>query len=145
MQKRSRRLQTVVKLARLRQRLAAEQLGESSSNAESQQMQLQQLKRYQQDYGDNFKALAAAGSNPSQLINYQRFMANLDQAAVAQSQRAVLAEDQRERARADWQQLYSREKSLDKLVQRTRQEEDREEEGKRQREQDDRRPIEPMA
>ena len=141
--KTSQRLQTVLKLARLRQQLAAEQLGAMIQNADAQQQQAEQLKHYQLDYGAHLKALGASGASAGQLVNYQRFMDNLEQAVVTQQQRVVLARDQREQARNRWQQQYAREKNMEALVERKQQQELRVADNRLQREQDDRRPVDP--
>ncbi len=145
MKKSSRRLQTVLKLAKLRQQLAAEQLGQMIRTADVHQQQVEQLKHYQQDYGENFKTLAGKDVSAEQLGNYQRFFGSLEQAVDTQQQRTILAEDQRELARRQWQQQYSRTRNMQALITRKQQEEEWELEKKRQREQDDRRPIEPSG
>ena len=137
-QKTSHRLQTVLKLARLRQQLAAEQLGSMIQQADAQQQQVEQLKHYQLDYGEHLKVLGAKGASAGQLVNSQHFMDNLEQAVVTQQQRAVLAQDQREQARSHWQQQYSREKNMEALVERRQREEQLAVENRDQREQDDR-------
>ncbi len=144
MKKTSQRLQVVLKLARLRQQLAAEQLGTTLHNVETQQRQVEQLKHYQLDYSEHLKALGAQGTTASHLQNYQRFMDNLEQAVIAQQQRTVLAEDQKEQARSQWQQQYAREKNLEALVERKQREEQQVVDNRLQREQDDRRPVKPF-
>jgi flagellar export protein FliJ len=141
--KTSQRLQTVLKLAKLKQQLAAQQLGKMLQNVDAQQ-QVEQLKHYQQDYAAHFKVHGAQGTDANQLINFQRFMDNLQQVIVTQQERTVLAEAQREQARSRWQQQYRRSKNLEALVERKQQAEERVEENKRQRTQDDRRPSRPL-
>lgn len=138
MEKRSQRLQTVLRLAQIRQRLAAEQLGAMTRNAQAQQQQEHQLRHYQMDYGEHFKTLGAAGADAGQLQNYQRFFSNLERAVDTQRERVVLSDNQREAARRQWQGQYAREKNLEKLVDRVAREEDLAEDKKIQREQDDR-------
>lgn len=138
MQKPSKRLETVLMLAKLRQQRAAEQLGQMIRNADNQQQQAEQLKHYQLDYGEHFKSLQGQAQSAGQLINYHRFFGNLDQAIESQQQRSVLAGDQCDVARRQWQQLYSREKNMESLIERKQQEEERELEDKLQQVQDDR-------
>lgn len=144
MDKRSDRLQTVLKLAQIRQRLAAEQLGEMTRNAQALEQQEDQLRHYQLDYGEHFKTLGSAGSTPGLLRNYQGFFQQLDRALDTQRERLVLARNQREASRRQWQNQYAREKNLEKLVQRTVQEEQQATEKKQQRELDDRPPAKPL-
>ena len=138
MAKRSERLKTVLKLAQLRQQQAAERLGEMTRNAQAQELQADQLKHYQLDYREHFKALGDNGASPSQLRNFQGFYRNLEQAIDTQGERALLARDQREVARQQWQRQYAREKNLQKLVERRILEEELQLDKKLQREQDDR-------
>lgn len=144
MEKRSRRLQTVLKLARLRQQLAAEQLGEMTRTALAQEQQEQQLRHYQLDYGEHFKTLGASGSSPGLLRNFQGFYRQLDKAVATQGERVNLAQEQREQSRRRWQNQYAREKNLEKLVERFAFEEELEVDKKQQQEMDDRPPPKPL-
>lgn len=138
MVKSSKRLQTVLKLAQLRQQRAAEQLGVMTRNAQAQQQQAEQLKHYQLDYNEHFKTLALQVTNAGQLRNFQGFYRNLEQVIDTQGERVILASNQREAARAKWQQLYAREKNMQSLIARKLAGEALEEDKKQQREQDDR-------
>lgn len=144
MKKPSRRLETVLMLAKLRQQRAAEQLGQMIRNTDSQHQQVEQLKHYQQDYGEHFKTLGEQAVSAGKLVNYQRFFGSLEQAVETQQQRSVLADDQCALARAQWQQQYSREKNMESLISRKQRQEERELETKLQREQDDRHPPKPL-
>jgi flagellar protein FliJ len=141
MKKPSQRLQTVLKLARLRQQRAAEQLGKTVQNVEAQQQQVQQLQQYQEDYSQSFKQYGSAPVSAAQLANYQRFFTDLEQVTETQQQRMVLAGDQQAKARERWQQQYSREKNLQKLVARKEQQEQQQADNKLQRELDDYKPV----
>ena len=136
--KRSERLQTVLRLAELRQQAAAEQLARSIQNAQAQQQQGEQLALYQQEYSEQYKSGGSAGLNAQQLQNFQRFFANLDTARETQQETITLAEGQQQRSRDQWQQQYSRQKKMAGLVDRVAFEEEQEEEKKLQRELDDR-------
>lgn len=144
MDKRSKRLQTVLKLAQLRQQLAAEQLGAMTRTAAEQAQQAEQLRHYQLDYGEHFKALGGAGVSPGLLRNFQGFFKQLDRAVDTQGERVLLAREQREESRRRWQHQYAREKNLEKLVQRVALEEEIEAEKKQQRALDDRPPVKPL-
>lgn len=143
MQKPSKRLETVLRLAKIKQQRAAEQLGAMIRNADAQQQQAEQLRHYELEYGEQFKALAARGSGASQLLNYQKFFSNLSDAKETQQQQVRLANDQKDQARSKWQHLYARENNLAGLVDKKRSQEEREIENRIQRELDDRRPAKP--
>ena len=148
-QKTSQRLQTVLKLAQIKEQQAAEKLAASIRQLASDQQQEQQLVTYKQEYSAQFKYIGAdnqsEGVSAAQMANYQRFYGNLEAAGNTQHQQVELATQQQEQARALWQQQYSRQKNMEKLVQQKRQQEESELENKLQREQDDRRPIPPVA
>lgn len=143
MQKPSKRLETVLRLARIKQQRAAEQLGAMIRNADAQQQQSEQLRHYELEYGEQFKALAAGGSGASQLLNYQKFFSNLSVARETQQEQLQLANDQKDVARSKWQHLYARENNLEGLVDKKRSQEERELENRIQRELDDRRSLKP--
>ncbi|MGK0500569.1 MAG: flagellar FliJ protein [Oceanicoccus sp.] len=136
--KSSERLQTVLKLAQLKQQQAAEKLAENIRNTQAQAQQQASLEEYKLEYNDQFSQLTRQGRHASQLANYQRFYGNLQQAGEAQIERNKLAQSLLEQARGQWQQLYFRRKKLEGLVQQKQYSEQREEGRKEQRELDDR-------
>lgn len=136
--KRSERLQTVLRLAELRQQAAAEQLARSVQNAQAQQQQGEQLERYQQEYSEQYKSGASEGFNAQQLQNFQRFFSNLDSAMETQQETIALAKGQQQQSRDQWQQQYARQKKMAGLVDRVAFGEEQDEEKKLQRELDDR-------
>ena len=134
--KSSERLATVLKLAKMRQQLAAQVLAENIRNKTSHDEQLQQLQSFKDDYLDKF----AQGVNltSSSLMNYQTFYGSLEKAVEMQAQRTVLSQNQLEQARKQWQSLYAREKNMESLIDKKIKIEEVEEEKKIQAEQDDR-------
>jgi flagellar FliJ protein len=136
--KRSQRLQTVLRLAELKQQRAAEQLAQSIRNADAQQQQGQQLTVYQQEYTEQYRESGAKGVDAGKLQNFQRFFANLDNAFETQQQRIELSKGQQQQAREQWQQQYTRQQKMSGLVSRVEFEEEHQLEAKLQRELDDR-------
>lgn len=134
----SQRLQTVLKIAQLRERAAAEKLATAIRNADAVSQQQQQLEQYKSEYNGHFKTLGAQGQSVGQLSNFIRFYSSLDGATVAQGQRLVLAQNQRDAASKLWRQQYARQKNMQKLVEKKQQQEQHEHDNKTQREQDDR-------
>ncbi|MCP3908116.1 MAG: flagellar export protein FliJ [Oceanicoccus sp.] len=141
-QKPSQRLQTVLKLAQIKEQQAAGQLADSIRNLSAQQQQEQQFTIYKREYSEQFKHVGSeSGSeriSASQLANYQRFYGSLEAAGNTQHEQVELASQQQEQARTQWQQQHSRQKNMGKLVDQKRQQEESEIEKKLQREQDDR-------
>lgn len=142
-QRASRRLQTVLQLAQIKEQQAAEKLSDSIRQLASRQQQQQQLNGYKHEYSQQFKHVgdkAESGAiSAAQLANYQRFYDSLEAAGNTQHEQVELASQQQQQARSLWQQQYARYKNMDKLVEQKRQHEDKEIEKKLQREQDDRR------
>ena len=138
MVKPSQRLQTVLKLAKLRQKQAADHLSQSLQAVDAQEQQKQQLKSYQDDYNTQFKLQEKQPIDALRLNNYQHFFNNLENAVEAQNHRKESADKALELSRRQWQQLYSRQKNMESLVEAKRQCEAREEEKKIQRVFDDR-------
>lgn len=135
----SQRLKTVLKLAQLQERRAAERLADSIRNAEQESAQLDQLQKYKLEYTENFQSVGRAGVSAALLANYQQFYGNLEGAGNTQSERAVLASAQQEQARQQWQQQYARQNNMQSLIERKAMEEQRLKEVRSQKEQDDRR------
>ncbi len=138
MPKPSERLQTVLRLAQLREQAAAERLGEATRQLQTHAQQADQLRDYQQEYVRDFQQRGGQPVSARQLSNYQHFYRNLEQAVDTQTERVALIQSQRDNAREEWTRQYARQKNLEKLIQRKAAEEQREEEKKLQREQDDR-------
>ena len=134
----SKRLQTVLRVAELKQKRAAEVFSDSSQQAQAQLQQGQQLESYQQEYCEQFRSGESMTMRPDQLQNFQRFYNNLDSALETQQQRIELSASQLEQARKQWQQQYARQKNMESLIQRVELEEERDDEIKLQRELDDR-------
>ncbi|MGK0440689.1 MAG: flagellar FliJ protein [Pseudohongiellaceae bacterium] len=136
--KTSERLHVVLKLAQIKQQQAAERLAEASRAVENNKQQGQQLRVYQREYNNHFHSYEQAPVNSQQMRNYQRFYNNLEEAVYTQDQRSDVAEQQLEFHRSHWQKCYGREKNMASLIDRKCAEEGRKQEGKIQREMDDR-------
>lgn len=139
-EKTSKRLQIVLQLAKLKERQAAEKLASSIREVEAQQQQLEQLEQYKIEYGEQFQRRIDQSVSASQLSNFQNFYNNLEQVGDTQQERQVLVSQQRDQARRQWQQQYSRQKNMETLIERKYQEEQLELDNQVQREQDDRPP-----
>lgn len=135
--KSSERLQTVLKLAKLREQAAAVKLAENIRNVEQHQHQQQQIKQYQGEYTRQFQQ-PAQQKTAGQLDNLLRFIGNLEQAADIQQQRSVLASEQLQQAKLQWQQLHGREKNMQTLIEKKQRQESWQEDNKVQRQLDDR-------
>lgn len=145
MKRPSQRLQTVLTLAKLREKLSAENLASKMRVAMTQKQQVEQLKSFQHEYSSQFKVLAESGASAQQLRNFQNFYGNLEQAVESSEQQQISSEDQQEIARKNWIYHYSKQKNMEGLIDRKQQQEEKELEKIQQREYDDRKPYKPIG
>ncbi|MBF0676252.1 flagellar export protein FliJ [Pseudomonas sp.] len=117
-QRRAERLAPVVDMATETEREAARQLGRSLQQLQNSENQLVELRRYLGDYQQQWLTAGGQGVSGHWLINYQRFLTQLD-SAIGQQQRSVEWNQENVRkAREQWQKCYARLEGLRKLVQR---------------------------
>lgn len=117
-QRRAERLAPVVDMATETEREAARQLGRSLQQLQNSENQLVELRRYLGDYQQQWLTAGGQGVSGQWLVNYQRFLTQLD-SAIGQQQRSVEWNQENVRkAREQWQKCYARLEGLRKLVQR---------------------------
>jgi flagellar protein FliJ len=118
MPSRSDKLQPAVDQAQRRQKDALQRLAEQQQKLAHAEQQLEELKRYRQDY-----SLSDGGLTVSALLNRQQFVDRIDQAIVQQGQLIERLQRQMEAARQRWLQAHARENALDSVVERFRKQE----------------------
>lgn len=135
----SQRLQTLLKLADLREQQAAKALAaqaERLQQAEQQQRALVQYEReYQQSFVERSHHTAFSGRD---LLNYQGFFRQLENAQQTQARTVQLRDHEREQARLRWLQLNAKRRLLEQLRERRLRREEAEQDRKLQRDIDDR-------
>ncbi|SDH40049.1 flagellar export protein FliJ [Pseudomonas panipatensis] len=122
MSRRAERLAPVVDMALKAEREAARQLGLAQNQLLQAQRKLAELERFRGDYQQQWIERGQQGVSGQWLMNYQRFLSQLE-AAVEQQNRSL--DWQREvvdKARGAWQEKYARLEGLRKLVERYREE-----------------------
>lgn len=134
----SERLQTVLKLAKIKEQAAAVKLADNLRNVESHNQQEKQLQQYKDEYHRQFSQQGGDAKSAADLLNFQRFYNSLDEAELTQKQRTVLAKDQCEQAQTEWQLQYGKEKNMQSLVERKQQQETLDQDKKDQASLDDR-------
>ncbi|GIZ12175.1 flagellar export protein FliJ [Pseudomonas sp. NCCP-436] len=115
---RAKRLQPVVDMAEKAERDAARQLGHCQGVVSQAEAKLGELERYRDDYQQQWINQGSQGVSGQWLINYQRFLTQLELAVEQQWQSIQWHKANLEKARAAWQQRYARLEGLRKLVQR---------------------------
>lgn len=145
MKKTSERLKIVLTLAKLREKLAAEKLAETIRQAQLQRDQVSQLRSFQQEYKNQFIETGSKGASPLQLKNFQSFFKNLELAVESQQLQLSNSESNQEQARDNWRYHYSKQKNMEKLIEKKVLYENQEVEKRLQSEQDDRKLYKPIG
>jgi flagellar FliJ protein len=135
---RSKRLDTVLRMAGDRERDAVGVLAETRGRLVAQEQRLEMLLGYRAEYEGRFKERSAAGMAMGQLMEYRAFLDRLNRAV--EQQRAALTEAQRrmEVDRQHWLEEAQRAQSLGKVQERLRGDEQRSADAQEQRETDER-------
>lgn len=115
---RAARLAPVVEMAERAEREAARLLGRCQGQLTQAEMKLGELERYRADYQQQWIEEGKRGVSGQWLMNYQRFLSQLESAIGQQLQSVKWHRENLDKARAAWQQRYARLEGLRKLVQR---------------------------
>jgi flagellar FliJ protein len=122
MNRRAERLAPVVDMALKAEREAARQLGQMQGQLQQAQRKLAELERYRYDYQQQWITNGQQGVSGQWLINYQRFLSQLEGAVEQQNRSVAFHETNVGKARVIWQEKYARLEGLRKLVERYREE-----------------------
>lgn len=119
---RIRRLAPVLDMALDEERKAAGRLGEAQQQLDNARARLQDLEFYCSEYQKGWVQRGQQGVGRDWLLNYQRFLAQM-QTAIEQQQQTVTWNSQSlEKAREQWRQRYQRLEALRKLIERYQEE-----------------------
>ncbi|BDM21673.1 MULTISPECIES: flagellar export protein FliJ [Pseudomonas] len=130
---RAARLAPVVDMAEEAERKAAQRVGQFQQQVVQAQAKLAELESFREGYQAQWINRGGQGVNGSWLLNYQRFLAQLETAMTQQRQSLAWHENNLKNARGTWQQAYARVEGLRKLVQRYMEEARRAEDKREQR------------
>lgn len=117
-QSRAARLAPVVDMAERAEREAALQLGRCQGLLRQAEVQLGDLERYRGDYQQQWISEGQRGVSGQWLMNYQRFLTQLETAIGQQRNSVDWHRGNMEKVREVWQQRYARLEGLRKLVKR---------------------------
>lgn len=115
---RARRMAPVLDMALDEERKAAKVLGESQRQLDEAGKRLQDLQYYAGEYEKGWAQRGSQGVGRDWLINYQRFMTQMQNAIEQQKQTVTWHQQALERAREGWRQRYQRVEALRKLIER---------------------------
>ena len=119
---RIRRLAPVVEMAVEEERKAAGRLGEAHKQVEDARARLRDLEFYCSEYEKGWTQRGSQGVGRDWLLNYQRFMAQMQTAIEQQTQTVKWYETSLDKVREQWRQRYQRVEALRKLIERYQQE-----------------------
>lgn len=137
MARKSKRMQSILRLAQHEEQTAIEALGESSRNVEANIRQLEELKRYRAEYREQLLQEGESGFSAAKMRQFQQFLYKLDEVIVQQKEQIVVSEQIREQRREMWLDKRTRTNALDKVTQRYRASEAQEDQRRDQKESDE--------
>ncbi|MBG4618636.1 flagella biosynthesis chaperone FliJ [Pseudomonas aeruginosa] len=97
---------------------AAPQLGRCQQQLLAAQQKLAELERYRNDYQQQWISQGQKGVSGQWLMNYQRFLSQLETAVAQQANSVTWHREAVDKARLNWQERYARLEGLRKLVER---------------------------
>jgi len=117
-QSRAARLAPVVEMAEKAEKTAVQRLGHFQGQVRLAESKLGDLEKFRADYQQQWIDKGAHGVSGQWLMNYQRFLNQLETAVSQQRQSLVWHQNNVNKARDEWQKAYARVEGLRKLVQR---------------------------
>lgn len=117
-QTRASRLAPVVEMAEKTEKTAAQRLGHFQGQVRLAETKLGELEKFRSDYQQQWIDKGAHGVSGQWLMNYQRFLNQLETAVSQQRQSLAWHQNNLNNARGEWQKAYARVEGLRKLVQR---------------------------
>ncbi len=118
MLKKAKRLAPVIEMAEQTEREAAGQLARLQQQLQQAEQQLTGLEQYRNDYQQQWITRGQTGVTGEWLMNYQRFLSQLETAIDQQRKSVGWHRRNCDKARDQWRQAYARLEGLKKLVQR---------------------------
>ncbi len=136
--KRSQRLQVIVDLKANQEKKYLDALGVAQNNKQQKELQLKNLKDYQQDYLQKNEQTLKKGVSVVRLMEFRAFMEKMDKAVVSEEQLLVNIEQEIASLRKNWELAHMITKNMQKVQTSARTSELKEVEKKEQLEQDER-------
>ncbi len=136
--KRSKRLDPVARVEKHRERDAAQRLGKHQSELNGMQARLEELMNYRADYQKRYGEFLGRGTGGAAIQEYRSFLAKLDRAIEHQQQLISGGQQNVSSSRAQWMKKRTRLKAIDKLVDKIKTDEIRQDARREQQESDER-------
>ena len=136
--KKSKRFQSVIKVASAHERQAATALGDAQASLESQVARLEELLRYQEEYQLQFQRAGSLGVEARRIQDYRLFLDKLRQAIRQQQNMVEAAQRLVEERKQQWFRSRGKLKTYGNVMERFQTEERRQEDKREQKETDER-------
>ena len=117
---RSRRLEPLAKVADKRQQDAARVMQQHREELARYQQQLDDMRRYREEYSRGFQERASDGVLGDQVKTFRIFLANLDEAIRQLETLIDIARRHHQDSREQWLETRSRHRALEQAVERFR-------------------------
>jgi len=131
-------MKSIAGIAKSREQNAASILGQKRKHLVEQQNQLDELLSYREDYAKNFHVTGATGLSARQLSEYRVFLEKLNMAINQQQERIKQASDDCDLFQESWLKTRTHSKALDKVVEKNKIIERKEQDKKEQHDLDER-------
>lgn len=135
--KKSERLQPILDLASSAEHKATLQLGKHQQHLEQQQLKLEELMRYRQEYLQGFHQAGKNGLSAAQLSDYHLFITRLDAAIEQQRNIIKQGEKSRDLSQQAWLESRRKKQAMETVVERHVHREEMRQNRKEQNEQDE--------
>ena len=112
--KKSQRIKTIVDIKATQEKKTLEALGTSQQKLLAAQDQMENLRKYRQEYQDKFNQLGGAGISVVQFLEFKAFMDKLDRAIAGQEHSLSECETDLMTKRKIWEGMHHRTQSLQK-------------------------------
>ncbi len=136
--KRSDRLQVVLSVAERKRKEADRFLADAQKRVSQGEVGIAQLQTYLREYQQQFTTSGQQGLSIGALHTQQAFMHKINTTISEQEHALKQAREQLQQVRAYWQQVYARQKGIERLIRKAREDEEQEQERKLQRDIDER-------
>lgn len=114
------RFKPIHQIASQKERKAAVQLGESIRERDQAQQRLAELEQYHGEYLERFANAARNGLHSRQVVEYQVFIAKLEDAIAEQRRIVQRVEQDCVQTRQQWQGRYTKAKAMENAIDRMR-------------------------
>jgi len=131
-------MEPVQRVAESREQAAVRELGQSQQHLAAQEARLEEFLSYREQYTKSFQASGEAGFGAARLQEYRVFLGRLNDAIRQQEEVIIQCRAQCEAVRQRWIESRTHSQAIDKVMDRYREDEYKQQERREQKDQDER-------